>query len=584
MPNRIAHICAVFIFMIAAVSVLDGAAYAGPGHDHDHGGGHAAANQTRGPTNPRLTLTSKTYELVGILVDHKLTLYLDHRADTAPVTGAKIKLTIDGSTRTAAPQPDGTYLFDAPALSEHKKFEVVAEISGAEANDLLVGTLDATEVINQHGGEDPFGHDHALHHQEGSDHSTALTPHAHSNHAFNVQTVVGFGVGILVGLLSAVLLRARNAKPVALIVGAIALLVSSAGAKAGPGHEHQHTHGVNALHGSSQDVPGRTADGKIFIPKPTQRLLEIRTQVLKPATTKRSERLIGRVIADPNRNGLVQSTIRGRIKPAARGLPVIGQTVTAGDTLALVEPAFAPIDASDVRQTAGDLEQRIAVLKARLARRSQLVRKNVASEASLQDIEIELKGLQARRRQLDESHQKPEVLVAPVTGVVANVRVVSGQVIESSDTLFHIIDPNSLWVEALAFDASLSIAKDAKAYTEDGSSLSLSFIGRSRTLQQQATVLHYEINAPTASLNIGAPLNVVVETGQPVTGLIVPKDAIAEAPNGQTVAYIRDGPEWYRPVPVRTESLDGRQFLIVAGLKAGDQVITRGASLISQIR
>jgi hypothetical protein len=32
------------------------------------------------------------------------------------------------------------------------------------------------------------------------------------------------------------------------------------------------------------------------------------------------------------------------------------------------------------------------------------------------------------------------------------VRVVAGQVVTSTDTLFNIVDPKSLWVEAISFD------------------------------------------------------------------------------------------------------------------------------------
>ena len=168
--------------------------------------------------------------------------------------------------------------------------------------------------------------------------------------------------------------------------------------------------------------------------------------------------------------------------------------------------------------------------------------------------------------------------------MIAEVRVVSGQVIGSADTLFHVVDPERLWVEALAFNPKLRVARDAKGYADGKTPLNLTFVGRSRTLQQQATVLQYQIEAPPASLSIGAPLTVMVETGDPVTGLVLAKDAITEAPNGQFVAYVREAPEFYRAVPVRTESLDGRRILVVAGLKAGDQVIVQGASLINQIK
>ncbi len=233
----------------------------------------------------------------------------------------------------------------------------------------------------------------------------------------------------------------------------------------------------------------------MFLPKPTQRLLAIRTRILETDTARSADQLIGRIIADPNRSGLVQSTIGGRIQAASGGIPILGQHVKKGQVLGYVEPAFAPIDASDVRQTAGDLAQRIAVLDARIARQKRLVNSGVANPASLEDLEIEREGLEARRRELEKSRVEPEALIAPVDGVIADVRVVAGQVVTASDTLMNILDPGSLWVEAISFDEHSDLTgRRATARVGEGKVLELSFVGRGRTLQQQASVLQFKSN------------------------------------------------------------------------------------------
>jgi len=535
--------------------------------------------------NPRVAMTSDAYELVIILKKHDLALFLDKREDTSPVTDAKIELTVNGVTGAAELQADGSYLFHNSQLDINKPLEIIVVITGSATNDLLVGTLDGSATHKAHDDATKFDHEHAVHHTDDAENLKSKPALDRLFYHLSAQPLVVFVGGMLFGILLSIFLRSKPAVTVSLVFISIACLTPDS-AYAGPGHDHGHTteHNAHEDHKSTRDAPSRGSDGVIFVPKPTQRLLEIRTQVLKNKTVKRAARLIGRVIADPNRNGLVQSTIRGRISPPKNGLPVLGQKVSAGDTLALVEPAFEPIDASDVRQTAGDLEQRMAVLKARLARRRQLVDKKIASRATLQDLEIELEGLKVRRRQLDESRSKPETLNAPVSGVVADVRVVAGQVVASADTLYQIVDPNNFWVEAITFDPKLSIAQSAKAMTADNQILDLEFIGRSRTLQQQATVLQYEIKVPSKTLSIGEPLTVRVETGEPVTGIIVPKKAVAEAPNGQRVAFVRQDPEHYKAVPVRAESLDETRLHILAGLTEGDQIIVHGASLVSQIR
>ena len=403
MSIPIARVCAVLALQLLLCLPAGLSAQAGPGHDHGHGA--ASTTRSKAPANPRVTMVSDTYDLVGILVGHKLTLYLDRRRDTSPVTDAKINLIINGVAGAAVSQSDGSYLYENKDLEAHEKFEVVAEIIGTSEDDLLVGTLDGSQVHDAHGDDASFGHDHAIHHQDETGLGTHQTQPGDFLELLSGPSLIALGIGAILGFFLRPFLSVGRTAALVISIGIAGLLASPDTAYAGPGHKHHHKGGEHAHKSTAKDMPGRMDDGRIFIPKPTQRLLEIRTQILAQSTAKRSERLIGRVIADPNSNGLVQSSIRGRIKPAKGGLPVLGQAVKIGDTLALVEPAFAPIDASDVRQTAGDLEQRMAVLKARLARGSQLVRKNVASPASLQDIEIELEGLRMRRSQLDESRK-----------------------------------------------------------------------------------------------------------------------------------------------------------------------------------
>lgn len=576
--------------VVACFAVLASGVRAGPGHDHGSPGPALA-----GPSSPRVVAVSDTYELVGILSDGKLQVYLDRLADTSPVTGAKIELLIDNNAAVLEGELDGRYDFTSPLLAEHGSREIIATIEESGRSDLLIGTLDDGND-NAHDHADHSGHSHG----ETAKGSGAGDPGSHQHVTLpeaiaNLAEQVGMkpadierklanapllaGIGLAFGVIAGAVLRGRTA--VMLGIVGLAAVVGAGAAWAGPGHDH----GEGGSATAPGDAPRRLPDGELFLPKPTQRLLDIRTRILEPRTANSAVRLIGRVIADPNRSGLVQSTIGGRVVTGADGLPALGQRVKKGQQLALVEPAFAPIDASDVRQTAGDLAQRIAVLDARIARQKRLVDLGVVNVASLEDLEIEREGLDARRKQLVSSRSEPEVLVAPVDGVIAEVRIVAGQVVTSADTLFNIVDPQSLWVEAISFDPRIDPSERlSRARTSDGELFDLAFVGRSRALQQQATVLQFQVKTPSEALSIGSPVKVLIEKSEAVRGLIVPRSAIAQAPNGQMVAFKRLEPERYLPVAVRISDLDGERVHVTAGLKPGDQIIVRGAPLVNQIR
>ncbi len=581
----IALIAALGAFASVAIPPF---ASAGPGHDHG-----PSKSTIVSPTSPRIVAESETFEFVGILKDEALTIYLDRRADTSPVTDAKIELMFDGESRHAEPQPDGSYSFSSPTLGKEGEHEFIITIVHSDTSDLLIGTLQTKKDDHAHGADLP-GHDRTVNHNVDSKtiektmpefllaalRMTRLSPADLERKVSNGAVLAG--LGLMLGIVFGGLVRGRTGMTIGL--SGLVVVLGCGIAFAGPGHDHSQDHGSKGRE-TNGDTPRRLGDGSIFLPKPTQRLLEIRTRVLRPQTSRRTRTLIGRVIADPNRSGLVQSTIGGRIRPTEQGLAVLGQTVKSGETLAFVEPAFAPIDASDVRQTAGDLEQRIALVEAKINRQKRLVARNVTSRANLEDLEIELAGLKARRKVLSESRIQTEPLKAPIDGLIAGVNVAAGQVVETAATLFHIVDPSRLWIEAISHDPDLIVeGAGVEAHLTTGEKFRLEFVGRSRELRNQAVRFQFRITTPSDALHIGSPTKVLVETGTPVTGLIVPRAAITQAPNGQMVVFKRRGPESYEPKAVRFESIDVDRVRLTGGLDDGDQVIVRGAALVNQIR
>jgi biotin carboxyl carrier protein len=228
-------------------------------------------------------------------------------------------------------------------------------------------------------------------------------------------------------------------------------------------------------------MPRRLPDGTVFVPKPSQRLLNVRTAITKPEPAQKAVSLIGRVIADPNRSGLVQSINGGRIVAPEGGLPRLGQAVKKGQVLALVEQAIPQADRTTISERAGEIEQEIASAETKLKRVRQLAERGVAPASQVQDAETELEGLRRRREIVRQTRIESEVLRAPIDGTIAAARVVAGQVVASQDVVFQIIDPKGLWVEALVY-GEIDPAKvtGASAMAVDGTPLKLAFQASAR--------------------------------------------------------------------------------------------------------
>ncbi|GEL42879.1 hypothetical protein MEX01_34700 [Methylorubrum extorquens] len=540
---------------------------AGGGDDHTHATAPVAV-ATQGV--PRIALQSDLYEVVGTLQDLRLTLHVDQTDDNEPVINATVTVTLGDVPVNATPTPGGTYVVASSRLAEPGPVDVVVSISAPAGDDLLIGSLAIPGLEGDAVTQALSGHDH------GSivDRAREAVAPLHRGQTW----VLGiFAAGLGLGLL----LRSRRARPVALVTAGILVLVTTGFAFAHGGEDHDHDAPV-AVPGTN--TPQRMPDGAVFVPKPSQRILEVRTTVAKPATVEAATRLIGKVIPDPNRGGLVQSIGGGRVIAPPSGMPQLGQAVRKGDVLAHVERPIIQADQAIVVEKVGEIEQMIGLAEAKLARAKRLVATGAGTTISVSDLEIELEGMRSRRAAVSDIRTTPETLTSPADGVIASSRVVAGQVVQGQDILFQVVDPKNLWVEALAFETLPPLPEDATALTVEGITLKLSPKGVSRALQQQATVVQFAVIDPPANLRVGQPVTVLSRTGASATGIVLPRNAVVRSGNGEAMIWRHVEPERFEPRPVRIEPLDATRLIVRAGVAEGDRVVVRGADLINQIR
>lgn len=547
--------------LIAAA--LAGLLFTAPSFAHEghvHGEQPAAIPMTAAP---RLVLQSELHQLVGILKDGDLKLFLDRTADNAPVTDAKLTLSFGATNIEAKPLGDGTYLIEGGPLRTPARHEIIAAITGGAGDDLLIGTFDLSVPAQP---------------------QPAISTASRSDFAPPGLPAWVYGAMIFVaGLIVGALLRGGRSTGAAILLLAMLPAVSALPADAHEGHDHGGGKAPPAA--LTGDVPRRLEDGSLFVPKPTQRLLELRTMRAAVRSAQPAVRLFGRVIADPNRSALIQSVNGGRIMPADGGVPKLGQTVRKGDVLAEVEPPLATGDYSSLADRAGEIAQQIALAEAKIARLERLVSTNAASTAQLEDARLELRGLELRRAAIRSTQREREVLRAPVDGVIAASRVVPGQVVEARDVLLQIVDPASHWVEALAFDPrNAEGLTGGEAVLEDGKALKLRLEGKGRALQQHAMQLQFAVESPPANLSIGLPVTVLAARAEAVSGIIVAREAVVRGTNGESVVFEHMEPERFVARIVRPEPVDGSLTLIRAGIEPGARIVVRGAELLGQIR
>lgn len=535
--------------VLAAASAAGSVALAHEGHSH---GVEAPALPAQ--TTPRAEAASASFELVAVASGDRIRFYLDRFTSNEPVNGAEITIeTPDGPAETRA-VGDGVYEIAAPWLARGQRYDLLATVTADGTMDVLALDLQLPELAA------------AAMPVQAEASAWLANLRRHLTHQGPIGAAAG---GFLLGLAVIMLVRSRRALPAFAVLALTLTLLLGTAALAHEGHDHQKNGPGEGEAASVQGVAltaptavsveraRRLPGGAVFVPKSTQRLLALRTGLTGIADHRRTVELPGRVIADPNASGVVQSSVGGRLAPPPGGFPNLGTRVRKGEVLATVTPPVQAVDLSDMRQTQGDLDQQIAITGRKVARYERLATTGAVAQTALEDARAELTGLKDRRAALDTIRRAPEELIAPVDGVVAERAAVAGQMAAAGTMVFRIVDPDKLYVEAL------------------------SFVGLAD--RNQAVPVQFAITGNAEGVRLGQFVTVMAPTGETIGGLAVPRAGIVRTESG-AVVYEHVSAERFEPRPVRVEPLDAEQVIVAGGLGAGRRVVVQGAELLDQVR
>lgn len=566
-----------------AALILTVSAFAGPGHDHGDGG--HGAGPAPAVALPRLVSEGSDVELVAVADDHTLTIYLDRMATNEPVEGATIEVAGEGIPATKAKAlGDGVYEIEGDWLHEPGAKALTFTVMAEDVADLLAGRLVVAEAAVEAPAQ-TFSWSGVLQRPELWMFAIAiglggfflafafrplrLPPDDPPRAAASAEPAAA----------EATLARQlRQAAEIVLVAVVLAASVPSTGwAHEGHGDEAAPVQATG-------NAPGKLPTGEVFLPKPTQRLLKVRTAPAASDKAQPGTELVGTIIVDPAYEGRVQAPMEGQIELAEGGISFIGEKVAAGDVLALLAPAMPVYDRGSLQQLTAEVEGKLRIAEQKLARLTR-ISGDYIPQREIDDTKTEIESLREQKRVLEPKAAERLELKAPVSGIISVANVRAGQVVGARDTLFEIVDPKRLWIEAIGMmGADDGVVSAATAIDGQGHSIPLTYIGRAPTLRQQSLPLLFRVEDPHASLTIGATVKVLVQKGAPVEGIIVPDGAVVRAANGLSQVWIKSAPERFEPRPVRTTMLDGGRVLVTAGLAKGDRVVVQGAELINQIR
>ncbi|MCC6172303.1 MAG: efflux RND transporter periplasmic adaptor subunit [Gammaproteobacteria bacterium] len=537
------------------------------------------------PARDVAELTSELYEaLIESHGDH-LDIWLDRYDSNEPVRGAKLGVAIgEGAEIAAREESPGQYSVDIEPIAPGSSAPITLTIQAAPGEDLLGGTLEiaapaATDLSTRFGGW-----------------LAALWRWA-------------LGLAVLAGIAVVVLRRRRSGTPVAGVAAAaiaaplagavllVAALAGGAPAVAHEGHDHEEESapagaaGVGQGPGAATAVAGggerpiRLADGSVFVPKPTQRILELRTQIATEGPTPVSLRLAGEIAGDPRASAALQTLQGGRVAGNAGQWPVLGATVRRGQVLLRLTPSGSGGERASTAAEAARVAAELSQAQAELARLEGLA--GVVSRAEVENARVRVASLRAQRAAFGAplAAGGGEAIVAPIDGLIASIDARPGAVFAPGETLLTVIDPSRLSIEALAFEPVTAAAVTrASVALRDGTTLEARLVGVGAQLKGGAVPVRLDLAKVAPGLMVGQPVTVLLERSITAPGMPLPVEALVRLSSGERIVYEKVSAERFMPRTVRVRQVSADRVAVLAGLEPAARVVVVGAPLIAQIR
>jgi RND family efflux transporter MFP subunit len=368
-------------------------------------------------------------------------------------------------------------------------------------------------------------------------------------------------------------------------LGAVTVFADAQAAKAGHGdHEHEH----------EQEGTG------IPFSKEQQWKVDFATTEAVTGIARPSIAATATIRAHPDGEARLAAPAAGLLR-AAGHFPRVGQTVKQGQVLAMLAPRLGG-DTDQATLDAGAGKARIALDQARrertrmeaLFKDEAVAEKRLLEARAHEDMaQTEADAAQARATQTGGAVGKPGGIAirAPIDGVIVDVAVAAGAFVSEGASLFHVANTQRLWLDARVPEsdigrlgspvgAAFSVDGFAQAFIiTPGRNGKLIGVGGAVDTTTRTVPVIFEFANPGGALRLGMMAKAQLFSGGDKDAVLVPASAVQDE-SGTQVVYVQTGGESFERHIVQIGARDGANVAILAGLEAGQRVVSKGAYLV----
>lgn len=341
---------------------------------------------------------------------------------------------------------------------------------------------------------------------------------------------------------------------------------------------------------AAQDEP---ASGRIVLLKEQQWAMPFATELATVRALRPSISVFGTIEARPEGDVTVRAPTNGRM--AADGVASLGDEVERNTVLSSLLQRLDTADRSslelarttarmDLTQAEREHERVSALFEAgAVSERRAVDAAHVVSEARAALVTAERQlSLFERALRTGGSRSGALPIRSPIDGEVLAVEAAPGALVETGDPLFRIVAPGSVWLslqvpetDVLHLGRSLGAAYRVAGDELEREVPSSALISRSVVIDpvsRASTVRFALLGTPP----LGASVTARLFTDAPESAVAIPWAAVLDD-GGVWVAFVQVEGEAFERRAVRLGRRDGDWIGILAGVLAGERVVTTGA-------
>lgn len=360
---------------------------------------------------------------------------------------------------------------------------------------------------------------------------------------------------------------------------------------------HPHVHVVanhEALHhhGHDHDRPhAHTSPNAITYTKEQSWKIDFATAVLRLQPFGTVIKASGQVLPSQGDEREVTASASGVVVFSNPNL-VEGTAVKAGQQLFVIESNGMADNNMSVRFQEAAASYTAA--KAEYERKRQLAEDKIVSQSELQHAKASYETAKAVYDNLKGNFSlKGAVVRAPISGYIQRVNVTNGSYVEAGSPVVVVSQNRDLFVRAEVqpryygqlsgiTDVNLVIPGDDHVYTLSELNGSLVSYARSTDLDCPMVPVTFRVRNQ-GNLLSGSFVTLYITTRIDRQTLVVPNQGIVEE-MGNYFVFVQLNPESFEKRMVTLGVTDGRSTEILSGVKEGERVVTRGASMVRLVQ